>query len=257
MRPRGRHAEGLRVSPGTSPTTGSAVSPPEPSRASPGSSDCECGAGKVGRGWCGGRGAGERFEGRLPRPSWALHSHGSPPAQGEPKIPSPCSPTETYLETSSPVCNLGSLMSCQPLRRCEYPFPRPLLPSSARRGTHKHCDHVASLLRRRGGRWAGQSRRAPQGAPTHRSLPAPASVSPWGSIPTPGAQGTPLLYPGSLHPLQGLRHRVPDLRLPPALAASLGPQPLPAAVGAHALCLPQRPARPGPGRPPRGPAALR
>lgn len=96
-------------------------------------------------------------EGRLPRPSWALHSKGSPPAQGEPKIPSPCSTAETYLETSSPVCNLGSLMSCQPLRWCEYPFPRPLLPSSARRGTHKHCNHVASLLRRRGGGWAGRS----------------------------------------------------------------------------------------------------
>lgn len=96
-------------------------------------------------------------EGRLPRPSWALHSKGSPLAQGEPKIPSPCSTAETYLETSSPVCNLGSLMSCQPLRWCEYPFPRPLLPSSARRGTHKHCNHVASLLRRRGRRWAGRS----------------------------------------------------------------------------------------------------
>lgn len=92
-------------------------------------------------------------KGRLPRPSWALHSHGSPPAsapsaQGEPKIPSPCSPAETYLATSFPVCSLGSLMSCPPLRWCEYPLPRPLLPSSAGRGTHKRCDHVASSLRR-------------------------------------------------------------------------------------------------------------
>jgi hypothetical protein len=63
----------------------------------------------------------------------------SPPlTQGEPKIPFNCSlPTaETYLETSSPVCNPEFLMSCQPLRWCEYlsSHEQPLLPSSVQEG---------------------------------------------------------------------------------------------------------------------------